>query len=138
VIEQGIAEFVAASSAIQALIGNPARFYPVLLPENVTYPCASYQVVSEVPNYLLSGESPMNQIRLQVDTWSGGASSATYAAAKAVQAAIRALLEGFSGPLPDGTNVAVILVSGSRDLYESDARCYRTTTDYMVQFYTGA
>ena len=141
-LEEGIAQLVAANAGVQALIGNPARFYPVLVPDDVgsasgpPYPVSSYQIISETPNYLLDGSSPMNQVRLQVDTWSGGLQNASYAAAKAVQAAIRAVLEGYRGTLPDGTRVAVIQVAGSRDLYEQDARCYRTSTDYMIQFYT--
>jgi len=134
-LTDGIQALVAANAAVKALIGNPARFYPVLVPEDPTYPCASYQVISEVPSYLLSGASPLNQIRLQVDTWSGGLQSASYASAKAVQAALRAVLEGYRGTLPDGTRVAAIFVDSARDLYEDDARSYRTTTDYMIHFY---
>ena len=134
-IEIGIAQLVAAASGVQAVIGNPARFYPVLVPEDPTCPCASYQVISEVPNYLLNGSSDLNQIRLQIDTWSGGLQNASYLSAKQAQAAIRAVLESFTGTLPDGTRVAWIEVSSARDLYEQDARCYRTTTDYMIHFY---
>jgi hypothetical protein len=134
----GIQNLVAASSAVQALIGNPARFYPVVLPENPVYPCASYQVISDIPEYVLSGTKTIQQVRLQVDTWSGGPANATYLAAKNVQLAIRAALEGFRGQLLDGTNVAWIEVKHAADLYEQNARAYRTTMDYMIHFYPGA
>lgn len=136
-LEQGFYQRVVADSGVQAVIGNPARFYPVLLPESPTYPCASYQVISDVPDYTLDGGQGMNQKRIQVDTWSGGASSASYMDAKNAQAAIRAALETFRGQLPDGTWVAGILVANAKDEYEQDARAYRTTTDFMV-FYPAA
>lgn len=135
-LESGIAKLVAADAGVQTLIGaNPCRFYPVLVPEDPVYPCASYQVISETPNYTLDGDRGINQIRLQVDSWSGGTESASYAAAKAVQVAIRDVLEGYSGQLPDGTRVAGIFVSNASDFYEQDGRCYRTFTDYMILFY---
>jgi hypothetical protein len=133
-IEVGIAQLIAANAAVQALIGSPARLYPVLVPEDPTYPCASYQLISEVPRYLIDGSSAMNQIRFQIDTWSGGLQNASYLTAKAVQAAIRAVLEGFTGLLSDGSHVAWIEVVSARDLYEQNARCYRTSTDYMIYF----
>lgn len=134
-LEVGIQNLVVANAGVQALLGNPARFYPVVVPENPDYPCATYQVISDAPAYLLDGSQSIEVKRIQIDTWSGGPTAATYSSVKAVQAAIRAVLEGFTGQLSDGTVVAVILVANSTDLYEQDARSYRTTTDYLVHFY---
>lgn len=134
-LEVGIQNLVAADSGVQALIGSPARLYPVALPEDPTYPCASYQVISDIPDYTLDKASNIEVKRIQIDAWSGGTVNASYLAAKNVQAAIRAVLELFYGALPDGTRVAGIFVANSTDLYEQDARAYRTTTDYMVHFY---
>lgn len=135
-VEAGIQQLLAANAGVQAVIGT--RIYPVLVPEDVTYPCASYQVISDVPLYLLAGSVALETKRIQIDTWSGGASNATYTAVKAAQAAIRAALESFRGPLPDGTIVAGIFVANAIDSFEQDARSYRTSTDYMVTFYPAA
>lgn len=134
-LEAGIQELIGANAGVQALIGNPARLYPVVLPEDAVYPCATYQVISDVPVYVLPAGTAIEVKRIQVDTWSGGPDNATYAAAKAVQAAVRAVLELYYGQLADGTRVAGIFVAHSMDLFEQDARAYRTTTDYMVHFY---
>jgi hypothetical protein len=131
-LESGIQQLVVANAAVAALIGT--RFYPVLVPEDAIYPCASYQVISDVPDYRMA-DAGIEVKRLQVDTWSGGTSSATYSAARAVQAAIRAVLELYRGTLPSGTVVAGIFVANSQDEFEQDARSFRTTTDYMVHFY---
>jgi len=132
----GLQQLVVADAGVQAAIGT--RFYPVLIPENVTYPCATYQVISDVPDYLLDGTKGLATIRLQVDTWSGGPANATYAQAKAAQKAIRSVLELYRGVLPDGTRVAGVFVTNAMDGFEQDSRSYRTTTDYMVTFYLGA
>lgn len=144
-IEAGIQQLVAASSAVQELIGSPARFYPVLLPEDVTWPCASYQVISDVPEYTLQVPSALNQVRaqlssmrLQIDSWSGGPTNASYATARAIDSAIRGVLDGFIGQLPDGTNAGGILIVDSRALFEQDARAYRISTDYRVWYYPQA
>lgn len=138
-LEAGFQQLVAADAVVQALIGNPAALYPVLIPDDIMaaqrFLCATYQVISSVPSYTLGPGSNIEVKRIQVDTWSAGLDTASYAAAKNVQAAIRAVLELFSGQLPDGTRVAGIFVSNSTDLFEQDARAYRTTTDYMVHFY---
>jgi hypothetical protein len=133
-LEAGIHQLVAADAGVRALIGAPARFYPVLVPDDPVYPCASFQVISDTPVDLLDGTLTIGPMRLQVDTWSGGIANASYASAKAVQAAIRAVLESFTGALPDGTFVNYIHVAMARDLYEQDARCYRTSTDFMILF----
>jgi hypothetical protein len=135
VLEAGIHQLVTADPGVQAVIGD--RFYPVVMIENTIYPCASYQVISDVPEYALDRSPGVEAIRLQVDTWSGGASNANYSDVKAAQAAIRKVLDLYSGLLPEGTRVAAIFVATASDTFEQDARCYRTTTDYMVHFYPG-
>ncbi len=134
-IEPGIQQRVAQDATVQGLIG--ARFYPVVIPENPTYPCASYQVITNTPDYYLEGGRSIEQIRLQVDTWSGGTTGASYASAKAVQAAIRAVLDQFRGALPGGTQVAGIFVANASDGFLEDGRSFRTTTDYLIHFYPG-
>ena len=131
-LEVGIAQLVMGNSGVEAIIGT--RFYPVLLPDNPTYPCASYQLISDIPDYLLDCTQGMNCKRLQVDTWSGGTSAASYLDAKNAGAAIRAVLELWSGVLSDGTHVNSIQVANSVDGYEQDARVYRNTADYLIFF----
>lgn len=134
-LEVGIAQLVSAAPGVQALIGSPARFYPVRLPDSPLFPCASYQLISAVPEYLLDGSQSIEIRRLQIDTWSGGETKASYLDAKNVQAAIRAILEGYSGELPDGTRIAAIFVANATDIFEQDALAYRAMTEYMVHFY---
>jgi hypothetical protein len=137
-LEAGFQQLVVANARVQAIIGNPARFYPVLVPDEPIYPCASFQVISDTPVDLLDGSLAICSKRIQVDTWSGGSTNANYADVKNAQEAIRVVLESFTGLLPDGTRVAYIHVVNARDLYEQDARSYRTSTDFMVYYYPAA
>lgn len=139
-LEKGIAELVitgssSAAIAVRAVIGT--RFYPLVPPESAEYPCATYEVISNPPDYTLDGGQGMNQMRLQIQYRDGGPEDASYADAKAAQAAMRTLLEGFRGQLPDGTWVAGILVQDERDHYAQDAREYLPSTDFMI-FYPSA
>ena len=132
-LEAGIQQLVVADATVNSLIGT--RFYPVLVPENPTYPCATFQLISDVAGYSMSYEKGMEMKRIQVDSWSGGVEGASYLAAKNTDIAIRNVLELYRGTLPDGTIVGGIFVANSLDTYEQDARCYRTTTDYLVNYY---
>jgi hypothetical protein len=147
-LEEGLQALVVANSAISALIGT--RFYPVIPPEDVTYPCATYQVISDVPDYELVGVPvAIVPVRIQIDSRSGGVSNASYGAARGVERAIRLLLAGkaktatsdgipcFSGALPNGTIVASIMLVNYHSGYNQDAREYVCSADYMVRYYAG-
>lgn len=134
-VEAGIAQRISANSGVQALLGNPARVYPMVEPENPAYPCARYRVISNPSTYLVSGApARYANIRIQVDSLSGGASGARYSDAKAAQAAIRTALDLFVGTLPDGTKVTGIFVKNETDGYGQDGRTYVCSTDFEVNY----
>lgn len=137
-LENDLQQMIAADSGVKAILGNPARLYPVRLPEDPVYPCASYQVISEIPDYVLKGKSGLTVKRIQFDTWSGGETNALYADVKNAMAAIRAVIEAYAGTLPNGGIVAGIFVANSHDEFEQDARAYRCTMDVLVHYYPAA
>jgi len=108
----------------------PGGIYPVLLPQDATFPCATYQVISTTAEYDLNGKAGVEQSRLQVDIWS----NTTYASTQAAQQAIRACLESFTGDLPDGTHVLDIRVANVTDYYDSGLLSFRVQTDYIIQY----
>lgn len=134
-LEKGLAQLVITGSsgaalAVRAIIGT--RFYPLVPPEDPVYPCCTYEVISNPPDYTLDGGSGMNKMRLQIQYRSGGPISASYSDAKNAQAAMRALLENYRGQLPDGTWVSGILVADEKDGYMQDGREYGPRTDFMI------
>lgn len=139
-VEQGFSQFVRADAGVQAVLGSsPTRFYPAVAPENPTYPYGIFRVVSNTPLYDLKGGVRLNSIRIQVDTVDGGPDGASYADAKAAQAAIVNCLQPNDNPyvglFPDGTIVSGIFVSNAHDGYDQDARAYRTVTDFVLNYY---
>lgn len=125
---QGLIARLSADAGVQPTI--PGGIYPVLLPQDATFPCATYQVISTVPGYSLSGKAGVEDVRVQIDAWS----NTTYAAAQAAQQAIRACLESFTGDLSDGTHVLDIRVANVTDYYDAANLSFRVQTDYIVQF----
>src|SRR5579871_220706 len=110
-VEAGFAQKVMATAGVQAVLGNPARFYPVVEPEDAMYPCAIYRVISDPRAVTLPAKVAHATMRIQVDAKSGGASNASYAAAKSAQLAIRTALELFAGLFPDGSKITGVLVA---------------------------
>jgi len=108
----------------------PGGIYPVLLPQDATFPCATYQVISSTAGYDLHGKAGIEDTRVQIDIWS----NTTYAAAQAAQKAIRACLESFTGDLADGTHILDIRVANVTDYYDSGILSFRVQTDYIIQY----
>ena len=133
-IEDGLHQLMAADAGVTAIAGD--RIYPVNLPETMLNPdttvpaAATYQVITQVPDYTLDGPDGMVLARIQIDTW-----ATTYAAAKALARALRVVLDGFAGPLPDDAATEVQNIwreNAARDDFDRNARLYRVSADYRV------
>lgn len=126
-IEAGLVSLLNGTSAITNLCAG--RIYPVVMPELGQPPCIVYQLVSSVSQYSNDGPSGFVTARMQLTAW-----AASYADAKALDAAVRAALDGYTGTLPDGTDVANVLIDNGLDYYEKDSRLFRVSTDYRVLY----
>lgn len=89
------------------------RIYPVLLPDNVTYPAIAYSLISTNP----VGSNGCYQSRIQIDGY-----AATYAAVKSIRDALIALANSVNHYTPQ-VNV---------DAYEDDSRVYHQPVDFMI------
>ena len=127
-IEPGIVALALANPAIAALIVD--RFTPDILDDPAAYPAASYSLISTVDTYTLDGPLSLVQIRLQIDSW-----GATYAQAKSLAQALKALLNGYAGTLPNGVVVENIQRDGeSGPRFDQTQRAYYVQTDWMIQY----
>lgn len=81
---------VAASPAVQALLGSPPRVYPWGENPNspVVYPYVTFQLASGSPEPQLAGGSRVDEGTLQIDIWAKAADDA-----RAVRAALRDAVE---------------------------------------------
>lgn len=133
-IEAGLRQQLAQDSGVSALAAD--RIFPVILPETMLNPDATvpaaltYQVISKIPMYTLADGVVLITARLQIDAW-----ATTYAATRSLMAAVDAVLDAYSGTLPDGTEVGnAWRASGARDDYDRASRLYRVSADYFVLY----
>lgn len=126
-IEEGLVQLITSDPRFQQIAAD--RLYPLLLPDETNDPSATYQVISTVALYTNDGSTGFITSRIQFDAW-----SQVYAECKTIAAAIRAALEDFTGMLSEGTRVLNIMLDNSTDLYEGNARLYRVTADFKVQY----
>lgn len=89
------------------------RIYPVILPDNVTYPAITYSVVSQVPE----ASYGCDQFRFQIDIW-----AATYAAVKSLRDALVQMVD-------DAPNY---WLSGGGDRYEDNSEILHQSLDVFV------
>jgi len=116
-----------------ANLGGPAgdRFYPVILPEGVTYPAATVTLISPVPDYVQDGESGFQESRLQFEAWAEELSEA-----KALAAWIRAQVSGRKFTASGVTVYCGYLEGGPMD-FDETLRKWRIVQDYLLEHNNG-
>ena len=108
-------QFVALMSTV-----SPNGAYPLVAKATAAYPYVVYQrVVSVVENVLTgNGNPPIENTRLQVDSW-----GQTYAEAVTLSAAVATAMRGWALQ-----NVLLF----SQDDYDEEAKAYRVIQDYSI------
>ena len=115
--------FIIGDTAVQALISS--RMYPTMLPQAVTLPALTYQVVSATRAPTMRHNDNLPTKRIQIDAWSRSVDEA-----RAVAEAIRALFHYYERG--DITGVQGVFLQDEREDYEPDTLLYRVSRDYMV------
>ena len=108
-------------------------WHPVKLPEKAMFPAGTYHIVggSSSPTFETSG---MQRLRAQFDVFSEAQGVATYREATRARDALRQILNGFQGQLPNGEFVQNAELIQSVDQYESDPRQFRCMSEYYFFF----
>jgi hypothetical protein len=126
-LELGLHSLLGADAGVIAAVS--ARIYPLVLP-------STYQGESSLTYHMVSGSSALtldsaswDMKRIHFDAWSG-----VYADTRVALRAVKALLHGFSGALPDGTYVNACCAGVPSDYFEEDARIYRGSCEYTLYF----
>ena len=125
-LEEGIVSLLLADSVLPGLLNSCV--YPAILPESPSLPALTYQAISGSSSYTIDGVT-CTMRRIQFDSW-----STLYSDVKTVQYALHNVLDLFSGTLSEGTQVLGSYRGIEMDTYESDARMYRATTEYLFHF----
>lgn len=131
---QGIADLLWADAGIQA--AAPGGIAVLELTELAISPAITYHVVGGSGGLIL-GPSRQNagpqRRRIQFDARAWG-SEGSAAQAYATRNAIRKVLNGFGGELPNGFIVNSIWLIQEFDIFDSDARDFRAVAEYYALF----
>ncbi len=116
-VETDVYAAITNDAGLAALIGT--RLYPLALPENATYPAATYSVISEVPH--ASGRCM--ETRVQVDLYDAGAAQdAAYDTVLAMRDALVTLIHSKGNWRH----------AGGPQFYEDDAMLWHQVVDIFV------
>jgi len=125
----GLVQFLLAQAPITALVGNAIQPIPATEP----YPCITYQMVSDVPQYTLTGTAGLSQARIVFDCFATN-SKGGYLVARNIALAVKAALSGYSGTLSDGTRIFFCEVVNVTDNFDNDALLSRSSVHVLVTY----
>ena len=110
-------------AAIPALGG---RVYPLVLPQNVTYPAASFQRISATRYSAFVADASPVEATIQVDLY--GQKSAGYGVFDVLATDVRLAIQRVRGIALD------MFIDAERDDYEEDTELYRKAYDVRVWY----
>jgi hypothetical protein len=127
--EKVIKTVLAAHAGTAALVGT--RIYPVLMPQEPTYPCITYRQVDSSRLQGVQTNPGVARIRLQVTGW-----AKTYEETKSLAEQIRLALERYGSAIT-GTTIAGVVVydifmGSGADAYEPELDVFALSTDFTV------
>jgi hypothetical protein len=122
-IGKAIRQILIADSIVAAIT---TRCYPSTLPQDPVYPLILYMRVTGPREHSLQGAVGMATPRFQVEAW-----AETYAAAKALAAAIRGALDNYRGTAAS-VRIGSCLIIGEWDTYEPEVNCHRIIMDFSI------
>jgi len=108
--EQTLYSTLKNDAGVSALVGT--RIYPLLLPQNPTYPAITYQRISTRPVMTRTGNG-LDFVRMQIDCYAD-----SYSGVKALAAAVEAALS---------TDYEL----GKTDFYDDTLEIFRVSMDYQ-------
>ena len=103
-----------------------SRIYPLILPQNPTYPAIRYQQISSIRTHAMGQDAPIVRVRMQLDVW-----GKTYAEARSLAGEVYTQLGRFRGTVA-GVEVLDALQDNEIEGYESDSETRRITQDWSL------
>jgi hypothetical protein len=113
-------------TAVKALL--VARVYPKMLPQAVTYPAATLELITDDPQNTLSAPGTLKWARVRVNAW-----GLTYAAAEGLAKKIETALNFKKGSFA-GTEIRSVDPQGLRDFYEPAVEAYYHSQDFAIYY----
>ena len=127
-LTNGLVAYLLAQSSISSLVG--ANIQPPPAPEDLaSYPCITYQSASDVSENANDGPVGVCTARIVFDCH-----ALRYLDARNIALALKAVLNGYSGTLPDGTRVFLAESANLADRFEDGSRIYCTSFHALITY----
>lgn len=127
-LTNGVVEYLIGQAPISSVVGN--RIQPIPAPEDLSqYPCIAYQSPSDVSESANDGPVGVATSRIIFDC-----KAARYLDARNLALAVKAALNGYSGILPDGTQVFLAESVNLVDRWEDGSRISCTAVHVLFQY----
>lgn len=124
-LDQAIYSRLQAVTGVTSLVST--RCYPLVLPQNPTYPAVRYQQIDGLSNSAMGSDTGVVEATVQVDSY-----AETYTGARALGEAVFAALNRFRGTVASVEILDVFRASGPNDIYEEDTKVRRVQLDFTV------
>lgn len=127
--EKVVYERLTTHAGVSGLVGT--RVYPLVLPQNPTYPCIMYQRVSSSRVQGVHSDPGMAQVTVRIVCLDH-----EYNDVKALAEQVRLALERYgssiAGTLIAGVNVYDILMGSEADAYEEDLDVFSHSLEFTI------
>lgn len=123
-VEAGLYDYLINDATVSGVVST--RVYPVIIPQNPTYPCISYSTSGAIRHSTLVGQDNFVGAQIDIDCW-----AETYSSAKDLQNKVRASVQNYQG-LMGTINVDSVFVYDPVDIYEDDVFAYRCTIPVTI------
>jgi hypothetical protein len=121
---------VLSSPTVNSLCGG--RMFTVNLPEGQRAPSLVYFRITDFSDYHMAGDSGLQRIFMQVDSWAD-----KHDASVALADAAHDAVTGFRGRVDYGTDaidIRGIFQTNGRDLYDNVVQLFRMSRDYQIAY----
>lgn len=123
-IESSTFTILSGDGTVAALVGT--RIYPLVVPQDVALPAISYQKISGVREYAHDAPLGFASVRIQVNCVDDD-----YDGAKALAAAVRGAMSGYSGTAT-GLDIHAMFMDNEVDSYGRDDKYFLVRQDYLI------
>ena len=137
-VEAAIVALLASNEDVSAIVAD--RIRPLALKQGDALPALVYQKISDVPDYVMGGQSGLTDARIQITCWAAN-DAGGYSQVKQLAEAVRCALSGYMGTVTSGADsldIDFIELNNQTDLYDPEiARGWpvcAVQSDFMVTY----
>ena len=122
-IEEALQAYLSSKTEITNIVSD--RIYPILLPQDSTYPALTYFKISGSVQHDVDIAYPW----FQISSW-----AETYAEVKALAVVVKEVMQRYKGVMGGGSGIKVpqIVFENELDLYDSETGIYHIPADYKI------